>query len=146
MKSIEEQIRRAMEEGKFEDLPGKGRPLDMQENPYEDPQWSMAYRMLRSGGFTLPWIESRKEIGDPVAEARANLARAWEWRQVALSDGESPALIDDEWRRALAAFQNRVDEINIKIAAYNLEVPTSSLQLPPLSAEKEIAAITGAEM
>lgn len=146
MKSIEEQIRRAMEEGKFEDLPGKGRPLDMQENPYEDPQWSMAYRMLRSGGFTLPWIESRKEIGDSVAEARANLARAWEWRQVALSDGESPALIDDEWRRALAAFQIRVDEINIKIIAYNLDVPTSSLQLPPLSAENEIAAITGGEM
>ncbi|MEA3440806.1 MAG: DUF1992 domain-containing protein [Chloroflexota bacterium] len=58
MTGIEEHIRRAMEEGKFDDLPGKGKPLRLDHNPHEDPQWRTAYRMLRNSGFTLPWIEA----------------------------------------------------------------------------------------
>ena len=33
MPKIEEHIRRAIEEGSFEDLPGKGQPLHLYENP-----------------------------------------------------------------------------------------------------------------
>lgn len=145
MNSIEEQIKRAMEEGKFEDLPGKGRPLDLNENPYEDPEWSTAYRMLRSGGFTLPWIESRQEIDGAVAGARESLSRAWEWCQDARSEGESHTIIDQEWERALVTFRGQVVEINDKITNYNLEVPSSRFQLPLLQYEKEVLAITGTE-
>jgi len=145
MNSIEEQIKRAMEEGKFEDLPGKGRPLDLIENPYEDPEWSTAYRMLRSGGFTLPWIESRQEIDGAVAGARESLSRGWEWCQDARREGESHTIIDQEWERALVTFHGQVGEINKKITNYNLEVPSSRFQLPLLRYEKEVVAITGTE-
>ena len=37
----ERKIREAMEEGAFENLRGKGRPLDLEENPYEDPSLRM---------------------------------------------------------------------------------------------------------
>lgn len=134
-----------MDEGKFEDLPGKGRPLDLGENPYEDPEWSTAYRILRSGGFTLPWIESRQELGGAVSGARGSLARAWEWCQNARREGESPTLIDQEWARALSAFRGQVEEINKKITSCNLTVPSISFQLPLLRYEKEVAEITGGE-
>ena len=61
-RSLDEQIRQAMQDGAFDDLPGKGKPLDLSENPHEDPGWRMAYRMLRANGFSLPWIETRKAI------------------------------------------------------------------------------------
>ena len=145
MKGIEEQIRRAMDEGKFEDLPGKGHPLDLGENPYEDPEWSTAYRMLRSSGFTLPWIESRQEIGGAVAGARDSLSRAWEWCEIARSEGESPTLIDQEWERARQSFRGQVEQINKKISSYNLEAPSDQFQLPLLNFEKEVGEVIAGE-
>ena len=41
---------------------GKGKPLRLEDDSLEDPEWRMAYHMLREGGFSLPWIELRQEI------------------------------------------------------------------------------------
>ena len=62
MPNIEEHIRQAMQAGKFDDLPGKGKPLSLDENPLADPEWQLAFHMLKDAGFSLPWIESLKEI------------------------------------------------------------------------------------
>ena len=69
-RSLDEQIRRAMKDGTFDDLPGKGKPLSLEGNPHEDPAWRLAYRMLRSGGHTLPWIEKREEIEADFEDAK----------------------------------------------------------------------------
>ena len=42
---IEEQLRKAREEGKFDNLRGHGQPLDLSENPFEDPTWRLANDM-----------------------------------------------------------------------------------------------------
>ncbi|UCF26898.1 MAG: DUF1992 domain-containing protein, partial [Chloroflexota bacterium] len=68
--SIEEIIRRAIEEGEFDDLPGKGKPLQLDQNPHQDPEWRAAHNMLKSGGFSLPWIESLGEIEVQMQDAR----------------------------------------------------------------------------
>jgi hypothetical protein len=73
MRSIDEQIRQAMEEGKFDDLPGKGRPLRLDENPFEDPEWRMAYQVLHNSGYSLPWLESRRELLKDLEAAQAAL-------------------------------------------------------------------------
>ena len=88
MTNIEEHIRRAMEEGKFEDLPGKGEPLNLEENPLEDPEWRMANHILRSSGFTLPWIETYREIEQVLEVARKSLLRTWTWRQASSRQGD----------------------------------------------------------
>ena len=76
-RSIDEQIRKAIADGEFDNLPGKGKPLDLQENPYEDPAWRMAFRMLRSSGYSLPWIETRQAIERDFENACEALARTW---------------------------------------------------------------------
>ena len=55
-------IREAMDEGAFEHLEGAGRPLDLTENPFEDPSLRMAHRLLKNNGFAPAWIEEGKEI------------------------------------------------------------------------------------
>jgi DnaJ family protein C protein 28 len=142
--SIEEHIRQAMSQGKFDDLPGKGQPLNLDENPLEDPEWRLTHHMLRSSGFTLPWIEMRKEIEDEIEAARAALKRAWEWRVEALSLGQPGELVENEWKRAANAFRERVGEINQHIDDYNLQAPTEGLQRPKLNVEREIESL-GAE-
>src|SRR5262245_28876880 len=75
---IDRKIREAIEAGEFDNLDGAGQPLDLSENPYEDPDWRTAHRLLRNAGFAPSWIEERKDI-DAELEARGlcSHARAW---------------------------------------------------------------------
>ena len=49
---------------------GKGEPIDLRENPFEDPDLRTAHRLLRNAGFAPAWIEERKDIDAELA-ARA---------------------------------------------------------------------------
>lgn len=135
--SVEEQIRRAMQEGKFDNLPGKGKPLPVDDNPFEDPEWRMAHHVLRSSGYTLPWIELRNEIEAEHNTALADLSRSWSWRLQALQAG-SPGPVEAEWSRATARFKERIEALNHKIFAYNLQVPSPRFALLKRDPDKEI--------
>jgi DnaJ family protein C protein 28 len=140
MDSIDEQIRRAYEDGKFSDLPGKGKPLRLQNDPFIDPEWRLAHHVLTNGGFTLPWIEARQEIEKDLETARTDLARVAAWRAQAL--GRQPeTLIKTEWDRAEAVFCQRIAELNKRILSYNLQAPRDQFQLPSLNFERELENI-----
>lgn len=131
MKNVDELIRQAMAEGKFSNLKGKGRRLKLEENPLEDSDWRMAHHILKNSGFTLPWIEKRRELEAAVAKARAGLHSAWHIRE------HDPSQ-DGQWRRACNAFRQEVEKLNKGIRAYNLEAPSSYFHLRPMRAEMEI--------
>ena len=141
-KSVEEIIRRAIQEGKFDDLPGKGKPLQLDQNPHEDPEWRAAHYILKTGGFSLPWIESLNEIESNLLNARSALSQAWMWRQGVNADQIEPHLLEMEWERSVDTFQEQVESINKQIRSFNLEVPNVRLQLPLLNAGLEIERIT----
>ena len=141
-KPIEEIIRHAMHEGKFDDLPGKGKPLQLDQNPHEDPEWRAAHYILKSGGFSLPWIESLNEIETNLLNARSALTQAWKWRKGADGDQIESLLLETEWERSVNTFQEQVESINKQIRSYNLEVPNVRFQLPLVNANQEIERIT----
>jgi len=141
--NIEDHIRRAVEEGKFDDLPGKGKPLKLEDDPFADPEWRLAHHMLRSSGFTLPWIERRQEIEASLETARAALQRSAAWCQASLANQDvSPAFVQVEWRKAIDLFLERVRAINQDIRSYNLEVPSERFQLRPVNGERELDLIS----
>jgi DnaJ family protein C protein 28 len=141
MSEIEDPIRKAMEDGKFDDLPGKGKPLNLDDNPYADPDWQLAHHMLKSSGFTLPWIAARQEIDTQIETARTTLARAWEWRTRSLQGSQPYTQVEAEWQRAVRAFEEQVEKINKKIFDYNLQTPSEKFQLMKLNAQKEIETV-----
>jgi DnaJ family protein C protein 28 len=143
MPNIEDAIKQAMQAGHFDDLPGKGQPLRLDENPHEDPAWRMANHILKSSGFSLPWIESLREIESELEKARTVLARTWAWRQEILIDNGPSHAVELEWRRAIQTFQEQIEAINKRIFSYNLEVPSDRFQKQMLNAEREIEKITG---
>lgn len=141
MPDIEEHIRRAIEDGKFADLPGKGKPISMDENPHEDPEWRLAHHMLRSSGFSLPWIEQRQDLEKDMASVRQALQQAWEWRSSESASRLPLAQVDAAWQQALQAFRTKGAELNRRIRDYNLTAPAASLQIRSLNIEGEIAAL-----
>jgi DnaJ family protein C protein 28 len=143
MPNIEEHLRKAMEEGKFDNLPGKGKPLHLDENnPHADSDWELAYHILKESGYTLPWIETMHEIEKDLNAARGNLKHAWKWRLIYLSADVPDEKASAEWEQALGAFKNKLPALNQRIRDYNLEVPNARFQRPVLNFEHEIEKIS----
>lgn len=142
MSNVDEHIRRAMEEGKFDDLPGKGKPIKLEENPFENPEWRVAHHLLRGSGFSLPWIERRRDIETELEEARTAFRRSWSWRVNALAANKSLSQIEIEWKRALEIFREKIVVINQNINSYNLEVPSDHFQIAKINFEREVRLTT----
>jgi DnaJ family protein C protein 28 len=139
--SIEEIIRQAMQEGKFDDLPGKGKPLNLDQNPYEDPEWRVAHHLLKSGGYSLPWIEHLSEIHNNLQQARQALERARDWRQREIARISSDEIDLGVWLAAVEQFKDQAHKVNDQIRSYNLEVPNSSFQIPLVEIDQEMEQV-----
>ncbi len=137
-RGIDEIIRAAMEEGAFDNLPGAGRPLNLDENPYLDREWQLAYHLLKENGYAPDFIERRQAIEQALAAARERLATTWAWRQRALAAGEDAGLVESQWRAARATFESRVDEINKQIKSYNLKIPNDRFARMALDRNAEV--------
>ncbi|MCK5307534.1 MAG: DUF1992 domain-containing protein [Zetaproteobacteria bacterium] len=61
---VEERIRKAQEEGMFDNLPGKGKPLRLDDDSRIAPHLRASYRILRNAGILPPEMQLRKEISD----------------------------------------------------------------------------------
>ena len=142
MSNIEEHIRRAIEQGKFDDLPGKGKPLNLEENPLEDPDWRLTNHILRSSGFALPWIETSREIEKELDDARKSLARTWVWRQASQCGEETQVELENEWQQAVKRFSQQITDLNEQISSYNMGVPAEQFQKPILNVDREITRLT----
>jgi DnaJ homolog subfamily C member 28 len=137
---VDKQIRKAMDEGKFDNLPGYGKPIEWDDNPFADADSRAAYTMLKKHGFTLPWIAERQDIEDDLDKARRNLLRTWRWcgEKIDMRPGEQY-----EWTRALDQFREDVKALNKRIGNYNLKVPSDGFQRLPVNADREIEIIMG---
>ena|GEM_PF-244376 len=139
---VEEKIRQAFDEGAFDNLPGKGEPLKLDdENPFEDPTLRMGYRLLRNNGFTLPWIQEQKEIAQEAERLRAELMRAWARAERTRVTGGDRWQAELRWRKAATAFRQQVAELNERIRRYNFQVPADRFRRLPLDAAREIERI-----
>jgi len=61
-KFVEEQVRRAIEAGEFDNLPGAGKPLDLRAYFETPDDLRMAYSILKSNNFVPEEVELLKEI------------------------------------------------------------------------------------
>jgi len=55
-------IEEAIERGEFDDLAGKGQPIDLSEDPFEPPEMRMANRILRNAGIAPAEVSLRREL------------------------------------------------------------------------------------
>jgi DnaJ family protein C protein 28 len=142
MPNIEEQLRKAMEEGKFDNLPGKGKPLHLDDsNPHADPEWELAYHMLKDSGFSLPWIETIREIEQDIEAARKDLQIAWDWYQASKVESHHGSGPSAAWERSQSSFKDKLASLNQRIRDYNLLVPNTRFQRPMLNFDQELKKI-----
>jgi hypothetical protein len=123
----EKRIAEAIASGAFDGLPGRGRPLKLDDESMVPSEWRLAYRLLRDNGFAPAWIESGAAIRRDLEQARAEL-RAVGRRDVGRSAAE-------------ARFAARAAELNRRIVRHNLMAPASHWHIAVVDAARDQQAL-----
>jgi hypothetical protein len=58
----ETRIQEAIERGELRDLPGEGKPLQLDDDSAIPEELRLAYRILKNAGFLPPELQLRKEV------------------------------------------------------------------------------------
>jgi hypothetical protein len=111
--AIDKQIREAQERGDFDNLPGRGRPLDA--NAWGQGEWALAHHVLRQAGETLPWISLSRDI-EQSEDRLATMLRA------------VPHLSEAERPRARERFLQEAARLDKMLLDYSFVIPTRQLE------------------
>lgn len=138
---IEEQIREAQERGDFDNLPGTGKPLNLDDTAFVGDR-ALGYSLLKSNGYAPREVELSKEIRTVAERASARLAKVrHQWQT--LHTRRVPAFPSEKraynalLEKALGEYERTLRDLNRKILTLNLSVPVA-MQLPMFEVEKRI--------
>lgn len=68
---VEQKIADAIAAGEFDDLPGAGKPLDLDDDTLVPEDLRVAYRILKNAGYLPPEIDARRDAADAVTLLRS---------------------------------------------------------------------------
>ena len=144
---VNKQIKEAMDRGEFANLPGKGKPLKLDTNPYLTPQARMVNRLLKENGFAPRWVELEKEIKQEKAQLERVLInlKARRERLAAIIEqyphrrGAVSRTFEQERARALAHYSEKLENLNRKVQRVNLLMPTRNRQYALLNRAQALA-------
>lgn len=140
-------IRDAQEEGAFDNLPGKGKPLNLDFDPRVPPELRAAYRIMKDAQVLPEWIQLDKEIRQRQEQ--------WERRVVDYAGAREEALakrpsrnsggydldLDRSRERFLYRAAEGLREINRMIDRLNLVVPAPSRQRIRVDVVAQVVAL-----
>lgn len=130
----ERKILDAIEEGAFENLPGKGKPLTLEVDTRVPPELRMAYRLMREANVLPDWIEMDKEIRRRQERIQAGIEEYARRREVdqerAQGDRAWISRMDGRRDDFLIHTARELRDLNQLIDRFNLIVPAASRQRP----------------
>jgi hypothetical protein len=134
----ERKIKDAMDAGEFDNLPGRGQPLDLDTNPFETVEQRVAHRVLRNAGALPEWMQYEKDIERErlaVMAHRERGLRAVRFSRNGASRERAAARLREEQKE-------RMDLVNTLVLKYTFVTPTT-LQRPftTFNLKRELAAL-----
>ncbi len=126
---VEQRVAQAMADGLFDNLPGQGQPLKLDDDALVPEEYRAGFRLLKANGFAPPWIEARREIADERARLAVWLARANQrWPR-----------LDPSARAALRAeYQQKLADLQRMILTHNLSAPAGAGQVEGVRVAEEL--------
>jgi len=119
---IERMVREAAANGSFDKLPGAGKPQDLTDDLLVPEDLRVAHRILKNGGYALPWMERRKDLEAERRRIQHDLSRG--------SDAEA----------AVALFRAAAHALNQRLTLHNVELPRGAVPAPLVDIEGSVQA------
>ena len=138
---INRRIEEAMQRGDFDNLRGKGKPLNTTPEPHVPPDMQMANSLLKNNDLSPAWISDRAAVLGLIERFRDKLrAVAADFAQ-ARAEARTPERgqeLDELWGRYVETWRAEIVEINKRVLTQNLKQPVTFLEIVPLRLEHEL--------
>jgi hypothetical protein len=107
--AIDKLLRDAQQSPEWKNLPGEGRPLPLDENPFAPADQKMAYKILKDNDMAPAWIMDGRELDAKRERLIKQVTRA------KASGAASAAQVSQALRDAVKDFNNQVLSYNLKV-------------------------------
>ncbi|XP_056415520.1 dnaJ homolog subfamily C member 28 [Hyla sarda] len=132
---VEDLIQESMAKGDFDNLSGKGKPLNKFSScPHIDPMTHNLNRILMDNGYQPEWILLQKDIRETIEKLRQDLLAS----RKKLGDPMTYRQ-ENQWMEICETFRGDITKLNKKINDFNLVVPLLSRQMVHFNVDKEIS-------
>ncbi|HYG54711.1 MAG TPA: DUF1992 domain-containing protein [Burkholderiales bacterium] len=101
----EQKIAEAVSRGELDDLPGAGRPLELDDDLLVPEELRLAYRIMKNAGFVPPEVQTLNDIAQLERLVRDGATRPGVLEK--LEKLRAVAAVTTAARRRSAAFRNR---------------------------------------
>jgi hypothetical protein len=138
---VGQRIEQAMHEGAFENLPGNGKPLNLNKNPYVPEDRQMAYKLLENNDLAPGWIRERTSTLSVIEAFRGEIHTAVHTQLAALQGTTDHATIDQlraSWTTRLATWRDTIIALNKRIESVNIQQPIVHLEIIKLRLSSEL--------
>ncbi|HVB25401.1 MAG TPA: DUF1992 domain-containing protein [Ktedonobacteraceae bacterium] len=138
---IEELIREAQARGDFDNLPGSGKPLNLDDGSYAGDR-ALGYSLLKSNGYAPREVELSKEIRTTAERAEVKLAKVRHQGQTLRTRRVPPfpsekRAFNAALEKALSEYERTLRGLNSKILTLNLSTPVA-MHLPMFEVEQRV--------
>lgn len=140
---MEDLIEDGRRRGLFEDLPGKGKPLDLDANIYEGSN-TLANQIMKANDIKPVWLAQRIGVAEKIDELRQEMSRTWERYHAAFThaQGESHRqALTIGWDDQCQRWQTNIDRLNKEIETYNLKRPAGQMEIIKLRLSDELKRV-----
>lgn len=140
---IEDLIEEGRRQGVFDDLPGKGKPLKLDENRFGREK-ALAHDLLKHNDLVPAWIANRNELMALVEDLRQEIGRTWarHEREYRFAQAENiRGALKISWDDACQRWEARIGDLNKLIDNFNLKRPSNNLELFKLALERELTRV-----
>lgn len=128
---IEEMIQDGQDRGAFDNLSGKGKPLNLERSAFGS-EWDMAHSLMKENKVLPPWAEKRNRIMAEIELLNQEISRYWlRYHQAyLLAQGKTHQdALSLDWDSLCADWERKISAINKQIDDFNLGRPTENLEI-----------------
>ncbi|MCP5095935.1 MAG: DUF1992 domain-containing protein [Chloroflexi bacterium] len=140
---IDDIIQDGQADGIFDNLKGKGKPLNLNKSVFGQ-ELELAHGLMKENDLTPLWISNRNNINEKIKNLRKDIERVWtrherEFRVI--QDLTHRGSLTISWDDACLRWIGEIDDINKDISNYNLKRPIDNLEIMKLELERELKRI-----
>lgn len=138
-------VRDAMQKGEFDNLPGAGKPLKLNDDPHTPAELRMAFKLLKDNDLPPDWIAGGKEVDAAWEKLLTEMRAAAKRHRGALNDAarsaqpqQERARIEAQWQTTLASLREAAKALNRMALNFNLKAPRGVAHKPMFDFEREM--------
>lgn len=145
---IDQQLRKLLDEGQLQNLPGEGKPLKLDDDSNIPSDSRMAFKIMKDNDIHPPWITEAKDIDSRREAILKHLNTAIRGYKGALNDAALLTNMDgvklrdnaeQRWQMTRRQLLDAAATLNKLVLNCNLKLPQGIKHKAPINIEKEIA-------